>query len=57
MFTRNEHVCLELDNDFNQAWEDAYMEACENDSPNSFGFDQMFERIYDRICVMRNLFF
>lgn len=30
-------------------YEEAYIQACENDSPNSYGFDAMVSRIDDNL--------
>lgn len=38
---------LQLDDD---RWAEAYMRACERDSPNSPGFDTLIERIYEQLC-------
>lgn len=38
---------LQLDDD---RWAEAYMRACERDSPNSFGFDALVESIYEQLC-------
>lgn len=44
---RDEEVELQFDYDRRT---EAYMRACERDSPNSFGFDALVESIYEQLC-------
>lgn len=37
-----------------ELYEQAYATACENDSPNSVGFDAMHERIFEEMAVAQD---
>ena len=42
--------CLSLDEQMDILWEEAYVNACELDSPNSPDFDSIVEREFERLC-------
>lgn len=41
---------MSIEEEFESLYEDAYISACELDSPNSIGFDALCEAIYERMC-------
>lgn len=41
---------MTLDEQISDAYEQAYIEACELDSPNSPDFDALHESIFERLC-------
>lgn len=40
---------------FDEAYEEAYIAACELDSPNSPGFDALRNRLLDELCIKHNI--